>query len=72
MNPYENAAIITAVAFAIFSAFPPEEVALISADLVQLGDTLAAMLARGEFDNEPAQKEKNALFYENGEKPRAL
>lgn len=49
MNECNNAIYITTIACQLFKCLSPDDLALLSADLVQLGDTLAAMLARYEL-----------------------
>jgi hypothetical protein len=46
MNPCKSASLITALACEIFNSHSSDEVEMISAQLVQLGDTLTTMLTQ--------------------------
>lgn len=49
MNVCEQAMFITAIACSIFECCSNDEISKISADFIQLGDTLAAMLINQEL-----------------------
>lgn len=51
MNPCENAAYITAIACQLYKCMDTDSLALLASDLVQLADTLAAMIVRGDICN---------------------
>lgn len=46
VNPQELAVLITAAANALYESVPAQELAVVAAVLVQLGDTLGAMAAQ--------------------------
>ncbi len=52
MNPCTNAFYITSLACNLFQCLSEDEAAVLAADLVQLGDTLAAMQARADLCND--------------------
>ncbi len=57
MNPYELTASITAAANAVACKLNDDELSLLSAVLVQLGDTLATIVTqRGICENEETQR----------------
>ena len=49
MNECNSAFSITAIACQLFKCMDADELSLLSADLMQLADTLVAMLARNNF-----------------------
>lgn len=55
MNECNHSLFLTSIACQLFKCMTPDEIALLAADLVQLGDTLAAMLARNEICNKDDQ-----------------
>lgn len=55
MTSCNHAAFITAVACNLFNSCSTEELSLLAADLVQLADTLSAMLVRAEICDNPEQ-----------------
>ena len=51
MNECKSAAAITAIACKLFECMGKEEFAILSADLMQLADTITAMLVRNDICN---------------------
>lgn len=48
MNPCELASYLSALSCAIFNTFPKEDLPVLAAALMQLGDTLTTMIAQAE------------------------
>ena len=48
MDPRELTLLITATANGLYERIPPQELAVLAAVFVQLGDTLATLAAQGE------------------------
>jgi len=56
MRSCELVTLITAVACSISECYPSEELPVLSAIFVQLGDTLATIIAQDEFCSDVSEK----------------
>ena len=59
MNECSSAIGITAIACQLMKCMEPDELSVLSADLVQLADTLTAMLTRSEVCQNKNSETKN-------------
>lgn len=57
MNICEQAMLITIITCSIFECYPEEEIPVLAAELTQIGDTLAMMLAKKELCQEKNKQE---------------